>query len=116
MFELEALLLGIEPMTALAAGVGAVLLAPLVDVISDLVKDDEKVKDAGESVSNSAREATKDVMVWGLDVVENIQSSFAEAQESFNDLLAEAKEEHRATRTKSQEDLEPPKSIHIESN
>ncbi|MBF2002060.1 MAG: DUF5132 domain-containing protein [Synechococcales cyanobacterium M58_A2018_015] len=115
MFELEALLLGIEPITALAVGVGAVLLAPVVDTVGNWVKEDEKLNGVGESVSQSAREATKSALIWGMDVIEGIQSTFADAQESFNDLVAEAKDEHRATRAKAQEQPTPPRAVEIVS-
>jgi hypothetical protein len=73
------------------------------------------LSDLNESVSHSAREATKNAMVWGLDVAEGIQSTFAEAQESFNDLLAEAKEARQTARTEIQVNSKP-QSIDITSD
>jgi hypothetical protein len=113
MFELEALLLGIEPLTAVAVGAGAILLAPLADVVGDTFKEDERIANLGESITTSARQATKDAMVWGLDVFEGIQSGFAEAEESFNDLLAEARETREVKRSAQSDDVIEPQSIDI---
>jgi hypothetical protein len=113
MFELEALLLGIEPITALAVGAGAILLAPLADAVGDTFKEDERIADLGESITTSARQAAKDAMIWGLDLLEDIQSGFAEAQESFNDLLAEAREAREVKRSNQSDDVTEPRSIDI---
>jgi len=91
--EFEALLLGIEPLTALAIGIGAVLLAPVADVAVKAVGQDPKLV---ESFSESAKEATKAALVWGMEAMENAQSVFAEAEESFRDMVADAKAEHLA--------------------
>jgi hypothetical protein len=113
MFELEALLLGIEPLTAVAVGAGAILLAPLADVVGDTFKEDERIANLGESITTSARQATKDAMVWGLDVFEGIQSGFAEAEESFNDLLAEARETREVKRSAQNDDVIEPRPIDV---
>ena len=61
--EFEALLLGLEPMTALAIGVGAVVLAPVVNAVGQTVKADPKAID---SLSESAREAAKECLGLGI--------------------------------------------------
>jgi hypothetical protein len=115
MFELESLLLGLEPVTALAIGAGAILLAPVVDVLGDTLKQDERLSSLGESVKTSARQATKDALVWGLDLVDNVQSGLAEAQESFNDLLAEAREAQDLKRVQEESEVFTPRSINVEA-
>lgn len=82
MFELEALLLGLEPMTAIAVGVGALVLAPVVGAIDSAT---------GNSLSEGTRSAAKTAMIWGFQAFDKVQSSVAEASESFQDLVAEAK-------------------------
>lgn len=103
--ELEALFLGIEPLTVLAVGIGAVILAPVVDAVSSAMGEDStKLK---ESLSESAREITKNSLVWGFETLENAQTIFAQAEESFRDLVADAKTEHVIKKTKSAENAEP---------
>lgn len=90
--EFEALLLGLEPLTALAIGVGALALAPVVTTVGKAMGHEN----LGEPLAESAKEHTKKAMVWGLDALENVQSSFAEAEESFRDLVADAQAERTA--------------------
>jgi len=89
--ELEALLLGLEPITALAVGLGAVIFAPVVTSIGSVLGKDSNLS---ESLSEATREATKKGIVWGFEVIESAQTIFSEAEESFRDLLADAKTEH----------------------
>ena len=89
--ELEALLLGLEPFTALAVGLGAVIIAPLVSSVGSALGKDSNFS---ESLSETTREATKKGIVWGFEVIESAQTIFSEAEESFRDLLADAKTEH----------------------
>lgn len=100
---MEALLFGLEPLTALAIGVGAVMLAPVVDGVGKAIGQDPKM---GEAVSESARENTKKALVWGFEAFENVQSVFAEAEESFRDLLADAKTEYNGKKS-AKERVEP---------
>ncbi len=90
--EFEALWLGLEPLTALAIGVGALALAPVVTTVGKAMGHEN----LGEPLAESAKEHTKKAMVWGLDALENVQSSFAEAEESFRDLVADAQAERTA--------------------
>jgi hypothetical protein len=87
-------LLGLEPLTALTVGVGAVILAPVVNAIGHVTGQDSNK--LGEAVSTSAREWTKDVIVMGFEAMENVQAFYAEAEESFKDLVSDAKVEHMA--------------------
>ncbi len=100
--EFEALFLGLEPLTALAVGVGAVVLAPVVDVIGKSIGQDN----LGAPLAEAARENTKKAIVWGMEALENAQTAFAEAEESFQDLVADAKAE-RATQRSNAEKVEP---------
>jgi hypothetical protein len=93
MFELEALLLGLEPVTALTIGVGALVLAPLVGAIDSAT---------GSKLADSARSAAKTGMVLSLQAFDKAQHTFAEASESFQDLIAEAKSEIVSAKTASE--------------
>lgn len=90
--EFEALFLGLEPLAALAVGIGALALAPVVGIVGKVMGHDK----LGEPLAESAKENTKKAMVWGLDTIENVQSAFAEAEESFRDLVADAQAERVA--------------------
>lgn len=92
-------LLGLEPLTALTVGVGAVILAPVVNAVGSAIgQDPNKI---GEQVSTSAREMTKEALVMGFEALENLQGFYAEAEESFKDLVSDAKVEHLAKKEKS---------------
>ena len=93
--EFEALFLGLEPLTAIAVGVGAIVLAPFVGIIAKATQDEN----FSQSISDSARDITKNTFVWGFEVYENTQSAFAEAGESFKNLIQDAKSEHLAKKT-----------------
>jgi len=94
MFELEALLLGLEPVTALTIGVGALVLAPIVGAIDSAT---------GSKLSESTRSAAKTGMVWVFQAADQAQHAFAEASESFQDLVAEAKSEMTTSKNGSEE-------------
>ena len=96
--ELEALFLGLEPMTALVIGIGAVILAPVIGAVGVLGKDSAAV----ESVAESTRDIAKTGLIWGLDIVDKTQSFFAEAGETFQDLVAEAVAERNATKANTE--------------
>ena len=99
--ELEALLLGIEPLTALAVGVGTVVLAPVVSSIGfALGQDYNKLT---ETLKESTRELTKKGLVWSFEAWENTQTVVAQAEESFRDLMADAKTEHLRKKTESEQ-------------
>jgi hypothetical protein len=89
MFELEALLLGLEPMTAAAIGVGALLLAPVLGAIDAAT---------GHKASESTREVAKTGLVWAFEAFDRVQSTVAEANESVQDLIAEAKAERSTSK------------------
>jgi hypothetical protein len=93
------LLLGLEPITALAVGVGAVILAPVVNAVGSALGEDSSKR---ESLSEAAREWTKNGLVWGFEAVENAQTIFAQAEESFKDLVSDAKVEYMMKKSNSQ--------------
>ena len=84
MFELEALLLGLEPVTALTIGVGALLIAPVVGALDSMT---------GGNASEGTRNIAKTGLVWAFEAFDKVQHTVAETSESFQDLVAEAKSE-----------------------
>ena len=96
--ELEALLLGLEPVTALVIGVSAVILVPVVGAVGSLAKDSA----VAESVSESTRDLAKTGLIWGFDLVDKTQTFFAEVGETFQDLVAEAVAERNTTKANAE--------------
>ncbi len=82
--EFEALLLGLEPLTVLALGVGAVAVAPVVGAVDSMT---------GHNLTEQARNAAKSGLMWAFETYEKAQTAVAEASESFQDLVAEARAE-----------------------
>jgi hypothetical protein len=109
--EFEALLLGLEPVTALAVGISAVILKPVVDIVGQAVQKDPRLSESlpklGETLSDSAKEAVKNSLVWGFETFENAQAAFAEAEESFRDLVADAKTEYVVKKSAATTTVEP---------
>jgi hypothetical protein len=95
--ELEALLLGLEPVTALAIGVGALVLAPVVGAVGSLAGKDPAV---GDSLAESSKALAKAGLIWSFDVFDKTQTFFAEAAESFQDLVAEARSDQAVAKAK----------------
>jgi hypothetical protein len=96
--EFEALFLGLEPLTALVVGISALALAPVVNTLGKAMGQEN----LGEPLAESAKEHTKKAMIWGLDAFENAQTAFAEAEESFRDLVADAQAEHIRKKAETQ--------------
>jgi hypothetical protein len=117
--EFEALLLGLEPATALFVGLSAVILKPVVDVVSQAVEKDPRLSESlpkmGESLSESAKDAVKSSLVWGFETFENAQAAFAEAEESFRDLVADAKTEYVVKKSGVNSESVVPRDIQIAS-
>lgn len=110
--EFEALLLGLEPLTALAVGVSAVILVPVVTSVGSALAGKDSNSNLTESLTESTKEFTKKSLVWGFEALENAQTIFSEAEESFRDLLADAKTEH--LQKKNQSESENSKPHHVE--
>ncbi len=98
-----------EPLAALAVGVGALVIAPVLGVAGTLVGKDTPV---GDSLSESSKNLAKAGVIWGMDVMDKTQSFFAEAGESFQDLVAEASAD-RATAKAKAETRVPPHEVVI---
>lgn len=107
----EALLLGLEPVTALAVGIGAVVIVPVVNAVGSAIGDSK----LNESLKESAREITKNGLVWGFEAWENAQATYAHAEEAFRDIVADAKLEHRS-QAKSESETVKPQQIEIVSH
>lgn len=101
--ELQALLLGLEPMTALVIGVGALVLAPAIATVGTLTAN----SNTGDSIAESGRSVAKAGLVFGLDVLDKTQTFLAETAESFQDLLAEAKTDQAIAKAKAAENSFP---------
>ncbi len=87
-----------EPLTALAVGVGALFIAPVLGVAGALAGKDTVV---GESLSESSKNLAKAGILWGMDVFDKTQSVVAEAGESFQDLVAEARAERASAKART---------------
>ena len=128
MEALESLLFGIEPLTALAVGIGAILLAPVIgafssredqqDEESDAESTENPVTQTFNSASDTAKDFAKDAIVFGMDIIENIQTTLAEASESFQDFVAEAREEFETQKAERQadDDTTKPRTVEIVSD
>lgn len=100
MLELEALLLGLEPLTALAVGVGALIITPVIGVVGSAIGSNS----SGENpISDSFRSVAKTGLVWTMDAAEKVQTFAAETGESFQDLMAEAQTERRNEKAKAEQ-------------
>ncbi len=105
----EALLLGLEPVTALAVGIGAVVLAPVVTAVGSAMGNSH----LSESLSETTRELTKKGLVLGFEAVEKAQATYAQAEEAFRDLVADAKLEHVVKQSQTQTEITNPQDIEI---
>ncbi|MFB2836125.1 DUF5132 domain-containing protein [Floridanema evergladense] len=112
MEAIEAVFFGIEPLAAIAVGIGAILLVPAIGALNSIIGK-ESEESAAESTENpvtqtvnsagdTAKGFAKDAMVWGMDFIENIQTTIAEANESFQDFVAEAKADYETKKTERQ--------------
>lgn len=99
--ELEALLLGLEPIVALGIGIAAIALTPLIGSIIN--------PELGQNLSDSGKNLAKQGIRVGMETYDKIQSGVAEAAESWNDLVAEAQAELELSRNTRQ----PPRQVEI---
>ncbi len=112
METLEAILFGIEPVTALVVGVGAILLVPIVSAVGSAITQGDQegsfataadqAAQAAHSAGDSVQGLAKEALVWGLEVIEGVQTTLAEANESFQDFVAEARTEYEAKKAEQQ--------------
>lgn len=94
--DLEALLLGVEPVAAISVGIAALVLAPVIGALGN--------PEVGKSLANSGRDLTKSGIKWGLEAFEKVQETVAEAGESWNDLVAEAQAEVKNAKNSAKSD------------
>jgi hypothetical protein len=87
--EFEAFLLGLEPIAAGVVGLGILAIAPIFSAVDSATN---------HKLSESTRETAKTGLVWAFQAIEQAQSTFAEAGESFQDLVAEAKSDLNSSR------------------
>ncbi len=85
--EFEALL----PVAALGAGIAALALAPVIGALGNT--------EVSKSLSETGRNLTKNGIKMGIEAYENVQATLAEAGETWNDIVAEAKTEVKAKKT-----------------
>ena len=91
-----------EELLLLGAGAVAVLVvAPIVGATVN--------PELGKSISDSGRDLIKGGLKFAMETTEKLQSSFAEATESWNDLVAEAKSEVDTRKAAEQ----PPREVEI---
>ncbi|URR35349.1 DUF5132 domain-containing protein [Thermosynechococcus sp. HN-54] len=102
--EFEALLLGLEPLTVLALGVGAVAVAPVVGAVDSMT---------GHNLAEQARNAAKSGLMWAFEAYEKAQTAVAEASESFQDLVAEARSEMMEQKAAKAAAPEEPREVTI---
>jgi hypothetical protein len=91
--DFEALFLGIEPIVALTLGAAAIAIGTGVSLVGNT--------EVGKTITHSGRDLTKNGIKWGIDAVDKLQGTVAEAGESWNDLVAEAQSELKASRNSS---------------
>ncbi|BCX12989.1 MAG: hypothetical protein KatS3mg067_1927 [Thermosynechococcus sp.] len=102
--EFEALLLGLEPLAVLALGVGAVAVAPVVGAVDSMT---------GHNLAEQARNAAKSGLMWAFETYEKAQTAIAEASESFQDLVAEARSEMMEQKAAKAAAPEEPREVTI---
>ncbi len=92
--EIQALLLGLEPLTALAIGLGALVLAPVIATTESAV---------GGAIAELSKNLAKTGLIWSFDAFNNLQIFVAEAGESFQDLVAEARADQAVAKAKAED-------------
>lgn len=76
----------------LLLGAGVVAVAVAAPIIGSLINPE-----LGQTIADSGRNLVKEGLKFGMDATETVQTSIAEVNESWNDLVAEAKAERTAT-------------------
>ena len=109
--EFEALLFGVEPVTALALGVAAVILTPVLKEIGSAMKSSE----LGKSVSESAKDIAKESLVLGMGAIDNLQFAYSQGQGTVRDVVVDATLEYTVNQAVSKIVEEPQKAKKITS-
>ncbi|MEG3439383.1 DUF5132 domain-containing protein [Pannus brasiliensis CCIBt3594] len=76
----------------LLLGAGVVAVAVAAPIIGSLINPE-----LGQAIADSGRNLVKEGLKLGMDATEQVQTSIAEVNESWNDLVAEAKAERMST-------------------
>ncbi len=100
--DFEALFLGIEPVVAFSLGAAALAIGSAVTLFGNT--------EAGKTITESGRDMTKSGIKWGIDTFEKVQGGIAEANESWNDLVAEAQSEIKISKNSK---VSEPKEVNI---
>jgi hypothetical protein len=125
----------LQPAVAIAIGIGALATVPLIgasgsseeesDTVADLPSDQNPPQfqfqwDAN-FITDPARSLVKTSLVWFFDILDQTQGFFAEATESIQDLVSEAKlEQQNIAKARGEsgnvgnKDGTPPSEIEIE--
>jgi hypothetical protein len=91
--------------SALAFGAGAVMGAA------------GTVLGKGENnADDPVRTAMKQGLAWSMEAIDNAQGAIAEASESFNDLMAEARMEVNKSKQSSATPAQPPNPVEIDAD
>jgi hypothetical protein len=113
--EFEALLFGVEPVTALALGVAAVILTPVLKEIGSAIGSAMKSSELGKSVSESAKDIAKESLVLGMGAIDNLQFAYSQGQETVRDVVVDATLEYTVNQAVSKIVEEPQKAKKITS-
>ncbi len=100
--DFEALLLGVEPAVAFGVGLTALAFGSAMSALGNT--------EVGKSLTESGRTLTKNGIKWGIETVEKVQGTVAEAGETWNDLVAEAQLEIKTGKNTTQT---APKEVEI---
>ncbi|WP_218079908.1 DUF5132 domain-containing protein [Anthocerotibacter panamensis] len=106
--ELEALFLGLEPLAAAVVGVGSFALGAGAIALTPILKATNSP--AAESMQETARSAAKATLMLTFEALDKAQSFLAEASESYQDLVAEAREEMKVAKTEPEQE---PQNVEI---
>ena len=129
----------LQPAIAIAIGVGALATVPLIGASGSSEEESDTVADPGNNtpleqnppqfqfqwdanfITDPARSLVKNSLVWFFDILDQTQGFFAEATESIQDLVSEAKlEQQNIAKTRGEsgnvgnKDGTPPSEIEIE--
>lgn len=113
--EFEALLFGVEPVTALAVGVAAVILTPIIKELGSTIGSVIKSSELGKSVSESAKDVAKESLVLSMGAIDNLQFAYSQGQETIRDVVVDATLEYTVNQAVSKVVEEPQKAKKITS-
>ena len=68
------------------------------------------------NADDPVRTAMKQGLAWSMEAIDNAQGAIAEASESFNDLMAEARMEVNKSKQSSATPAQPPNPVEIDAD